>query len=256
MESPPPTLEQSLADCGLALVELDKFRAAHGDDVAALRTRALTIGHRARRLHRDRGLDHPTAENQLLADALAVRTGLRQAVRRLRTSPDFRAAVEAHRSGHHTQLATLLPALFDGLEFVPTPPALFHPIPWLRRNRPRPPADIAADILHLRDHGLEADTDALAPGLDPDLPAVPLAAVAGGGDPVILRFHPGSLPPVVFRLHPAERFLAHVAPLRAPFVVLVPEALDPDELGEISVDHPRYRERLLDAFAAHGIAAA
>ncbi len=251
----PPSLEQALADCGLALVELEKFRAAQRGAVPALRARALTIGHHARRLHRDRRLDDRTVAANLVDDALTVRTRLREAAHRLRATPTYRAAVEAHRAGRHGDLAALLPALFEGLEFVPAPPPLFHPIPWLRRNRPRPPADIAADLVHLRQHGVEADSDALAPGLDPDLPAVPLTMEPGGGNPVLIRFQPGRLPPAVFRLRPAARFLVHVAHLTAPFTVIAPKTLDPEELGEVSIDHPRYRERLLEAFAARGIAA-
>ena len=39
----------------------------------------------------------------------------------------------------------------------------------------------------------------------------------------------------------------HVPVLRAPFAAALPSTLDPDELGEISIDHPRYRALLLDA---------
>jgi len=37
--------------------------------------------------------------------------------------------------------------------------------------------------------------------------------------------------------------------------VVLPESLDPDELGEVSVDHPRYRESLVAALGAQGFVA-
>jgi hypothetical protein len=65
----------------------------------------------------------------------------------------------------------------------------------------------------------------------------------------------GSLPPAVFRLIERGAHLVHVPVLRAPFEVLVAEALDPDELGEITLDHAAYRDALLDALRHAGIAA-
>src|SRR5262249_42706145 len=60
-------------------------------------------------------------------------------------------------------------------------------------------------------------------------------------------FEPAALPPAVFRLRETDEHLVHVPVLRAPFAAVLPSTLDPDELGEISVDHPRYRALLLDA---------
>src|SRR5262249_59411407 len=79
------------------------------------------------------------------------------------------------------------------------------------------------------------------------LPAVSLLAAPPAGDPIALRFEPGALPPAVFRLRETDEHLVHVPVLRAPFAAVLPSALDPDELGEISVDHPRYRALLQDA---------
>jgi hypothetical protein len=179
----------------------------------------------------------------------------RDAVAGLRQAPPYRAAVAAHRAGDHAALARLLPTVLDGLEHVPEPPPLFHAVTWLRRNRPRPADDVARDVARARDHGLDADADPLAGGIDPELPAVPLALDPDGASPVLLRFEAGSLPPAVFRLRPSGQLLVHVPVLRAAFAVVLPETLDPDELGEVSVDHPRYRRLLIDALATHGFVA-
>ena len=53
---------------------------------------------------------------------------------------------------------------------VAAPPPLFHAVVWLRRGRPRPADEVAADVVAAARRGLAADDDALAPGVDPELP--------------------------------------------------------------------------------------
>jgi hypothetical protein len=255
MEAPAgTTLETALADAGLLLVELDKFRAAHdaaGDD---LRATALALGSRARRQHRAGALGDAAAAS-LLAEVLALLDRLRERLRSIRQGADFRRAIAAHRGGDLPVLAATLPAIFAGLRHVTDPPPLFHAVTWLRRSRPRAATDVVADVLHARDQGLPAEGAADAPGTDPELPAVALATDEPLADPVVLRFAPEALPGAVYRLEDTGAHLVHVPCLRAPFEVLVPRALDPDELGEISLDHGRYRRALLDALTDAGLPA-
>jgi hypothetical protein len=245
-ESLATELEGTIADTGLLLIELEKFRVAPASPVAALRAQALALGDRARRLHRTGMLDDASVAS-LVREARALVERLRRALQDVRAAPAYREAVAAHRGGALTVLATLLPELLVGLEHVAAPPVLFHPVSWLRHNRPRPPADLAAEVANLRDTGLAASGDATAWGSDPELPAVPLLALQPADDPIALRFEPGDLPPAVFRLRETDEHLVHVPVLRSPFTAVLPGTLDPDELGEISLDHPRYRAELLDA---------
>ncbi len=247
-------LEQAVAEAGGLLVELEKFRAGSRGDLATLRADALALGDRARRLHREHLLADATGP--LLQEGSLLVERFRTRLRELRDSPAFRAATAAHGAGDHATLAALLPDLFEGLELVPAPPPLFHAIPWLRRNRPRPPADVAGEIARLRHDGIEAESDALARGMATGLPAVPLLDQRPAGDPVSLRFAPDALPPAVFRLVDSGDHLVHVRLLTAPFEVLVAESLDPDEVGEISFDQVRYRDDLLRALRHAGVPAA
>jgi len=245
-------LEEAIADSGLLLLELEKFRGAPGASGVSLRAEALGLGDRSRRLHRSGTLDEAAAA-VLVREAHAVVERLRRSLREMRDASDYRAAVVAHRAGDHAALAALLPEVFLGLESVAPPPALFHAVAWLRRNRPRPPADVAADLARLRDAGLVAEGDAAARGSDPELPAVPLLQAPPAGDPIALRFEGAGLPPALFRLRDTDEYLVHVPLLRAPFAAVVARSLDPDELGEISVDHPRYRDGLLEALERAGV---
>ena len=246
-------LERAITEAGGLLVELEKFRAGSGDDLSALRPEVLALGDRARRLHREDLL--ADAARPLLEEGNALVGRLRTALRALRESPTYRAATAAHAARDHAALARLLPELFEGLELVPEPPPLFHAVSWLRRNRPRPPADVAAEIARLRAEGIEAEGDALARGVDPELPAVPLLDERPTDDPVCLRFAPDALPPAVYRLADSGDHLVHVRLLSAPFEVLVADALDPEEVGEITFDPAPYRDALLRALRDAGIAA-
>jgi len=244
-DEPAGTLELAVADAGRLLIELEKFRASREGALAALRPEVLSLGDRSRRLHRSHRLDE--GEAAMLREGHQVIDRLQEALQSLRESPTYRAAVAAHAAGDHAVVARLLPILFDGIEHVPAPPPLFHAVPWLRRNRPRPAQDVVAEIVHLLHEGIAAEGDLLAWGTDPALPAVELLDERPPADPVIARFSAGWLPPAVFRLSESGTYLVHVPVLRAPFEVLVAESLDPEELGEITVDHAAYRDDLLAA---------
>ena len=245
-------LEIALADAGLLLVELEKFRTPDAGRAASPRSAALGLGDRARRLHRAGALDERAAA-PLLREARSLLDRLRAELSDLRAAPAYRAAVAAHRGGDHAALATLLPAVLDGLEPLTEPPAVFRPVPWLRRNRPRPPTDIAADVLRLRETGVAGEGDAAARGVDPALPAVAVFVAAPVSDPVSLRYDPGVLPPAVFRMRDTGELLIHVPVLRAPFAVQVASALDLDEVGEIAVDFAGYRASLQESLDRLGL---
>jgi len=251
-DEPAGTLELAVADAGRLLIELEKFRASREGALAALRSEVLALGDRSRRLHRAHRLDE--GEVAVLRVGHQVIERLRAALQSLRESPPYRAAVAAHASGDHAALARLLPALFEGLEHVPAPPPLFHAVLWLRRNRPRPAQDLVAEIARLLDEGIAPEGDLLAWGTEPALPAVELLDERPAADPIIVRFAAGSLPPAVFRLSESRTYLVHVPVLRAPFEVLVAESLDPEELGEMTLDHAAYRHDLLAALHHAGIA--
>jgi hypothetical protein len=250
-ESAAAALEVAMTDAGRLLVELEKFRAASREPHTALRAEALALGQRARRLYRSRSPDDATGA-ALVQEAAVLLERLREALRAIRATPEFRAAVEAHRTANHAALAMLLPRLLAGLEHVGAPPPLMRPVEWLRRNRPRAPAELAGELLRLREGGVPGEGDAQTPGTDPELPAVSLQAEPPP-DPLLLRFPPQALPPLVFRLRDGPEHLVHTPVLLARFAVVLPHALDPDELGEISLDHPRYRAELLEALTAAGL---
>jgi hypothetical protein len=246
-------LETAIADTGALLVQLHKFRAGAALHPVLL-AEAMALGDRARRHLHAQALD-AAADAALTADATALRARVQRALDDVRASTDYRAAVAAHAAGDRDTLARILPRVFAGLTPVPPPAALWHAVPWLRRNRPRPAAEIAAVVQHLAATGIEADGDPMAPGIDPELPAVPLDTEPAGADPLLLRWSASDLPRAVFRLDETGAIVVHVPRLVAPFTVVLPATLDEDELGEVSVDHPRYRAELVDALAAVGIAA-
>ena len=124
-ESLATELERTIADTGLLLIELEKFRVAPASPVAALAAEALALGDRARRLHRTGTLDD-AAVASLVRKARALVERLRRALQDVRDAPADREAVTAHRGGDRTVLATLLPELLVGLEHVAAPP---RPLP-------------------------------------------------------------------------------------------------------------------------------
>jgi hypothetical protein len=246
-------LETAIADAGAALVQLQKFRGALALH-ATLLGETMRLGDRARAAHRGETLDARAAA-ALAAEARTLAARAAAALADVRAAPAFRAAVAAHAAGDHAALRRLLPAVFAGLAPVDVRPDLFLAVPWLRRNRPRAPDDVADVVEALRKDGIAAESDPAAPGVDAELPAVALLREPPGADPVLLRFAGDGLPPAVFVVVDADEHLVHVPRLRAPFAVVLPPELDPDELGEISVDHAAYRAELAAALAARGVAA-
>ncbi len=249
---PEGRLEAAVADLGTLLVQVGKYRRGTRPEATALHRAALALGDEARRLHRHDRLD-PEAARPLLAEAERLRDRLHALVAAIRSAPQYRAAVAAHARGDRAALAAALPAIFASLEVVPCPPDLFHPITWLRRGRPRPAAEVAADVARARTEGLTADGDDLTPGVDPALPAVVLSAEPPPGDPVVLRLAAAGAPAPVCRLTDTGDYLIHVERLRAPFTVLLAATLAEDELEETPVDYPGYRRELAAALAGLGL---
>ena len=91
----------------------------------------------------------------------------RELLAAVRAAPEYRAAVAAHAAGDAAALAAALPAIFVGLEAVGGRPDLFYPVAWQRGGKPRPVADIVAEVQRCRDDGLPAEGDDVAPGTDP-----------------------------------------------------------------------------------------
>ncbi|MCW5891576.1 MAG: hypothetical protein KIT14_13640 [bacterium] len=247
-----PELETVVADLGRAVIELQKFRVRERDDALALVRATLELGDRARRAHHHRALDPDTAA-ALLADAQAHLAAIASLLAEVRSSPAYRTAVAAHAHGDHATLVRTLPALFADLAVVDPIPDLHLSVPWIRRARPRPPGELARAAATLARDGVAADADPLAPGMDPDLPAVALDLVPATDEPLVLRLEAAAVPPAVFRLEEAGTHLVHVPYLRVPALAVVPLTLDDEALGEFSVDWERWRAALVEALGAEGV---
>jgi hypothetical protein len=252
MEATEGRLEAAVADMGVLLIQVDKYRRGAGPDAAALHRAVLTLGDAARRLHRRDRLD-PSAAARLLAEAAGLLQRLRDQLAAIRDAPEYRAALVAKSRGDPRALADALVTIFAGLEVVPRPPDLYHAVAWLRRGRPRPAADVAAEVSRAQREGLAADADDLARGVDPALPAVALTAEPPAGEPIVLRLPAGAAPAPICRLADTGDYLVHVERLRGPFTVLLRATLDPDTTEEVPVDYPTYRAEILAALSALGI---
>jgi hypothetical protein len=243
-------LEAAVADAGALLLRAEKYCRGAGPDGVTLRRVVLSLGDRARRLHRREALD-PAAAEELRAEAEAVVARLHAFVREIAEAPEYRAAVAAHGAGDHLALARLLPTIFAGLEPVITPGDLFYPVASRRRGRPLLPSQIAAAVVDLSRQGLEAKGDDLSAGTDPALPAVILYDQPPADEPVVLRFAPGAVPAPIYRLADTGEHLIYAVNLRAPFrVVLRPP--DP-EMDDPYGETPQAREALAAALAATGV---
>lgn len=244
-------LETAVADVGGLLVRAQKYRRGAGLEGTALYREALALGDRARRLHRADVVERATTA-ALLAEARGLEARVRGFVAEVHADPAYRAAVAAHAAGDQATLARLLPDVFAGLEAVPFPAPLFHALAWRRRGRPRAPAELAADAARLAADGIPADDDALAPGVDPSLPAVGLRAEPPDDEPVALRIG-GPLGAPVHRLADTDDYLVYVPRLRAPVVAVVRTALAADDTEGVA-DWTAYRDALADALRAAGLA--
>jgi hypothetical protein len=245
-------LESAIADLGALVVRVQKYRRGAGAEGAGLFRAAMDLGDAARRLHRHERLDVPAAR-RLLDDARELRERLLALVADIRASAEYRAAVAAHAAGEPSALAAALPAVFAGLEAVSAPSSLFQAVPWRRRGRLRPVADLAADVLRLRDDGLPAEGDDLSPGADRDLPAVVLEELPPSDEPVAVRVAPAVLDVPVHRLTATGDYLVHTPRLRVPFAVRLAPALAADEAESVTVDYPAYRDALAARLRDAGI---
>jgi hypothetical protein len=243
-------LEEAIAELGTLLVQMDKFRAAETDDARRLRAASLAIGDRARRAHRHGALDTGLARD-LRADADAARTALVRWLAGVRASPAYAAAVGALARGDATVHAAW-PALFAGVVVEPAPAALFHPVVWQRRGRPRPATEIADELVGFRDEGLPGDGDPIAPGVDPALPAVLLHVEAPVGAPLSLAIRGAACPPAVIRLAATGDVLVPGVRVRLAFAVTL-SAPDADEVDGWTLDPAALHRALTEALAARGL---
>mgnify|MGYP000349245303 CR=1 FL=1 len=246
MDDAASQLEVAMADLGRLLLRLQKYRGTTTVHAACLAD-ALLLGDRARAGHRRQTLGSAAA-GALLAEAHRLRERLAAAIARVHDSSLYRTAVRAHAQADFGTLRCVLPELFAELEPIADPRPCFTSVPWLRRGRPRAPADIVASIVRLAAEGLPAEGSPEAPGTDPELPAVPLAVAPPAEEPLVLTFAPQDVPPALFQLAASGSLLVHVARLHAPFQLHVAEEVD----VEAGVDWPSYRASLVASLAAAG----
>jgi len=244
-------LEAAIADVGALLVRARKYRRGQTGKGATLLDEALALGDRARRLHRHEALD-PAAARVLLTAAAALAARVRGLLSAVRAAPEYRAAVAAHAAGDAAALAAALPVIFVGLEPAPRPPDLFYPLAWQRRGEPRPVAEVVADVQHYRDEGIAAEGDDVAPGTDPELPAVLLLGEAPPDEPVMLRFQSGAFGQPAYRLADTGEFLVYAPRLRAPFTVLLRPTLDTED-DEGAGAYPAWHAALAAALATANV---
>jgi hypothetical protein len=243
-------LEAAIADAGLLLVRLEKYRDPGGAE--DLRRRAQTLGDRARRLHHRGALEASAAA--LLAEARELVAALQGAVGAVHARPSYRDAVAAHARGDAEALVRTLPRIFADLEPAALAGDVFHAVPWRRRGRPRRPEEVAAEITRLRDAGLVAEGNDLAPGVDPDLPAVVLQAGPPEDEPIALRIPASAVTGPAFRFRDDDELLVHVPRLCVPFVVRLRPDLDADALEEAGgLDYGPYRSGVAAALRDAGV---
>lgn len=244
-------LEQAIADLGELLVQMDKFRARHGDEARAIRTACLAIGDRARRAHRHGTLD-PGLARELAADTAAARTALAGWLAAVRAADPYRAAVRAFAAGEALALAAALARVFDDVRVEPPPAVLHHPVAWQRRGRPRPAGELAEELARLRADGLAGDGDPSAPGVDPELPGVRLEATPPPGAPVHLALRASVLPDRVLVLGASGEVVVPGARLHVPFTVGLARP-DDEDLDGWALDPVAFRRDLAAALTARGI---
>jgi hypothetical protein len=240
------TLETEVADLGVLLLDLARYRSDLAPTFDELRQAALRLGDRARRAHHTGHLDTDTAP-ALLLEASDLGARLRAALATVRSCAPYREAVAAHARGDFTALARLLPTLFVAIEPITDPPTLYWAVPWRRRNRPLPPTDIARDLAEIATTGLPTDGDLFTPGADPALPAVSLLSSPPPGEPIVLELDADTLPRPLCRVVDSGDVLAPCVRLRVPFVALLRATLEADEIEATPVDYPAFRQQLAAA---------
>jgi hypothetical protein len=148
----------------------------------------------------------------------------------------------------------LLPAVFADLAPVPVPAALYQAVAWRRRGRPRGVPDLVAEVFRARDEGLAPEGDDLSRGADTMLPAVVLLDTPPPDEPLVLRLDPARVGARILQLRETGEYLVHVPSLRALAGVHVADELPADELEASPMDYARFREELVAALEAAGVA--
>lgn len=245
-------LEVAIADLGALLVRAQKYRRGSGAEGTDLARAASALGDTTRRLHRHDLLDIATTA-RLLGEATGLRDRLLALLTAVHAAPEYRAAVAAHAAGDGVALAATLPAVFADLEGAPLPAALYRALPWRRRGRPRPVADVATECVTLQHDGFIADGDDLSPGADPELPAIVLQDAPPTDEAVAARIATASLTLPVHRLSDLGDYLVHAPRLRVPFAVWIAPALPAEEEETTPLDYPTYRRQLIAALSGAGL---
>jgi hypothetical protein len=244
-------LEEAIADLGILLVQMDKFRARHADDARAIRAVCLAIGDRARRAHRHGALEAALAA-ELTADTGAARAALDAWLAAVRSGASYRSAVSALAARDVPRLQTGLVEVFDDVHVAPPPSVLYHPVVWQRRGRPRPAAELADDIARLRAGGIPGEDDASAPGVDPELPGVRLHATRPFGAPIHLALRGAALPTWGLVLGGSDEVVVPGARLDVDFSVGLADP-DDEELDAWTLDAAAFRRDLAAALVARQI---
>jgi len=244
-------LEAAIADVGALLLRVRKYRRGQTGAGATLLGEALALGDRARRLHRHDALD-PDAARVLLAEAEALGRRGRELLSAARAAPEYRAAVAAHAASDVRTLAATLPEIFVGLEAVSGSPELFYPLAWQRRGKPRPVAEVVAEVKRCQEDGLPAEGDDVAPGTDPELPAVLLLAEPPADEPVVLRCAASTRGQALYRLTDTGEFLVYAPRLRVPLTVVL-RRIPADEDDDAAPVDPAWHTALRAALTAAGV---
>jgi hypothetical protein len=244
-------LEGLLVQVGTCLVRLEKYRRGASPHALAHRRSALDLGAHARRLHHRSALD-ASAASALTARARALLGHLTQLLADIQAAPEYRAAADRH-AAQAGSVAAAAAEVFAGLDVIAPPRDLFAAIPWLRRGRPRPVADLAAEAARVCAEGLPADGDEIAPGVDPALPAVALQPEPPVDEPLVLRIPGTDVPDPVARLTDTGEYLVHCVRLHVSPGLWLRTHLDSDALEGAVADYPRHRRDLADALATLGL---
>ena len=152
-ESLATELEAAIADTGLLLVELEKFRVAPASPVAALRAEALALGDRARRLHRTGTLDDAAVASLVRRGTRPGRAPAASAPGRPRRAGLSRRRRGAPRRAISPSSPPCCRSSWSAWSTSPRHPSLFHPVTLAATQPAATAADVAAEVANLRDHG-------------------------------------------------------------------------------------------------------
>jgi hypothetical protein len=244
-------LETAIADVGALLVRAGRYTRGAGAEGRALLRATHDLGDTARRLHHRDALDADQAARlRSLADSLAGR--VRALLADIEASLQYRTAVAAHAAGDQATLAGVITAVFADVEPVPTPPALWAHVAWLRRGRPRTVEDVVGEIRDRVRDGFAAEGDDLAPGADPRLPAVVLGAEPPAEEPIACRLDGAAVRVPLYRVEPTGELLAYTPRLVAPLAVRLATS-PPEDQPRLEVDFAAWRTALAAALAAASV---